>query len=427
MSKRVLLISYEMGLGYNRGIYHFSKSLIRAIKRQHELGLLTQAYNSESPEILASLHEPSHYFRKKNAQTILWGYYLKYFLGFHNKFEFTQNDHSSIVDSYSDAIDFFINKSAFYYYNQQYLKLPGLGLHNLEIDHLNTDDIIFSTSPVNMRSGKNKMIQTLHDVFPLVNTDRYYQRTFHRNIHGLTAADKIIAVSNYAKKSFLDYYPDLENKIEVVYQAIAIDTHLIEQSKDIHLNEIVLNKYCLKPKSYMFFVGAIEYRKNIHNMIQAYRLATKGHNDLKLVIAGKSDDLKYLSEFGLLRYMQDDNTENIQFVGEINNLEKICLMKNCRAFLFPSLLEGFGIPVVEAQTLGTPVLTSNNSALTEVAGDSAFLVNNPEDLEELADGIRQLWDNDELCCNLSRKGFENIKRFSFDTFSDNVNRIINSV
>lgn len=427
MARRVLLVSYEMGLGYNRGIYHFSKSLIKAIKRKHELGLLTQAYKLESSEILASLHEPSYYFREKNKQTILWGYYLKNFIHLQNKFEFIKNNHSSVVDGYSDAINFFVNKPAFYYYNNLYMKFPRFSLQNLEIGSLGTEDIILTTSPVSIRSGKNKVIQTLHDVFPLVNTDKYYQRTFHKKLHGLTAADKIMAVSNYAKESFLAYYPNLENKIEVIYQAIAIDSDLIEQSKDALLNKMVLNKYNLKSKEYMFFVGAIEYRKNIHNLVQAYKFATQGNRAQKLVIAGRADDPKYLNNFDLLRYTLAGSAENIQFIGEISNLEKVCLIKNSRAFLFPSLLEGFGIPVIEAQTLGTPVLTSNNSALTEVATDSAFMVENPEDLEELANGIQQLWNNDELCRNLSNKGSENIKRFAFDTFSDNVNQIIDSV
>lgn len=427
MPSRVLLVSYEIGLGYNRGIYHFSKSLIRAIEKQHKLGLLTQAYKLESSEILTSLHEPSYHFRKKNKQHILWGYYLKHFFCLQKKFEFVQNSHSSSIDNYTDAIDFFVNKPAFYYYNNLYMQLPGLSLQNLENEYLSAEDVIFTTSPVSIKSGKHKVIQTLHDVFPLVNGDKYYQRTFHRKIHGLAMADKIMAVSNYAKDSFLTYYPNLENKIEVVYQAIAIDSVLIEQSKDALLNKIVLNKYDLKSKEYMFFVGAIEYRKNIHNLVQAYKIATQGSRELKLIIAGRADDPDYLKKFDLLRYSLEGGSENIQFIGEISNLEKVCLIKNSRAFLFPSLLEGFGIPVVEAQTLGIPVLTSNNSALTEVAADSAFLVENPEDLEELANSIQQLWNDDELCRDLSRKGLENIKRFAFDTFSDNVNRIIDSV
>lgn len=427
MASRVLLVSYDMALGYNRGIYHFSKSLIKAISNQYELGILTQAYKSESSEILSSLHQPSYYFRKKNKQLILWGYYLKNFLHLQKNFDFLRNSHSSVVDNYTDAIDFFVNKPAFYYYNNLYMQLPELNLQNLENDHLSVEDIIFTTSPTSIKSRKHRVVQTLHDVFPLIDTDKYYQRTFHRKIHGLASADKIMAVSNYAKESFLTYYPNLEDKIEVVYQAIAIDDKLIEQSNDVILNKMVLNKYNLESKEYMLFVGAIEFRKNIHNLVKAYKIATQGNSELKLIIAGRADDPTYLNKFNLLRYTLVGNTENINFIGEISNLEKVCLIKNSRAFLFPSLLEGFGIPIVEAQTLGTPVLTSNNSALTEVAANSALLVEDPDDVEEIANGIRQLWNDDELCHYLSSKGVENIKRFAFNIFSDNVNKIIDSV
>lgn len=427
MNKKVLLVSDEIGLGYKRGIHYFSKSLIRAVNEKYDTGLLTQAYNLDSFDILESLEDPRFYFRKKHKNRKLWGMYLKYFLNIKRDFEVVQNINTSILDDYSGAINFFVNKPAFFYYNNQYVKLPGLGLHDFEIKYLNKDDIIFTTNPMCIRSSKNRVFQTLHDMFPMSSSDKYYQSTFYRKIHGVAVSDKIIAVSSYAKDSFLKYYPHLESKVEVVYQAIALDKNLIEQASNIYFSQNILNKYNLNSKRYMLFVGAIEYRKNIHNLVQAYKIATQGNSELKLVIAGRSDDPKYLNKFDLLRYTLAGNTENIQFIGEISNLEKVCLIKNSRAFLFPSLLEGFGIPVVEAQTLGTPVLTSNNSALTEVAADSAFLVENPEDLEELANSIQQLWNDDELCRDLSRKGLENIKRFAFDTFSDNVNRIIDSV
>ncbi|MFV5384502.1 glycosyltransferase family 4 protein [Acinetobacter junii] len=425
MSKRVLLISNDTAFASKRGIYYYSNALIKAMKEKYELGLLTQAYHPENSEILESLSAIPHYFNERYNKIKRIEFYFKYFLNFTNEYTYAHNTHSKIITDYSNSIDFFINRPVFYYYNKMYLLIPGLGLHDLKIDSLNTEDIIFTTSPLNIKSSKHKVIQTLHDVIPL--NDEYHQVDFNRKIYGLTKADKILAMSNYTKESFLNYYPSLEDKIEVVYQAIDIDENLIQMSQDEHLSKIVLNKYNLEPKKYMFFVGAIEYRKNIHNLIAAFKVASKGNQELKLIIAGKSHGSKYLNEYGLLGYTHEDNIGNIQFIGEISNLEKVCLIRNSRAFLFPSLLEGFGIPVVEAQILGTPVLTSNNSSLTEVAGGSALLVDNPENVEELANNIRNLWSDDVLCNDLSNKGLENTKRFTSNGFANNVNRIIANV
>lgn len=423
VSKKVLLVSYEIGLGYKRGIYYYTQSLVKAIKLENKIGLLTQAYNYNSAEIIESIDNPSIYFREKYKRNKLWLNYIKYVLNINNSFK-KMVDFGSSEEVF--GFDYFINKPAFYRYNNIYMKMPGMGLQSIDNKFLGQDDIIITSSPVSISSKKNKVIQTLHDVFPMIN-EAYYQNTFHRKLHGLTVADKIMAMSEYARDTFLNFHPHLADRVEVVYQAIAMDSQLIEKCKNTFINKEILSKFNLKEKKYMFFVGAIEYRKNIHSIIKAFKIATLKNQELKLVIAGRADDNKYLNDFDLLKYMLDSKDVQIKFIGEITDIEKVCLIQNSKAFLFPSLLEGFGIPVVEAQTLGVPVLTANNSALTEVGADSTLMVNDAEDIEELIEGIVKLWEDDEYCSHLISKGFDNAKRFSFENFSNDVNTIIKSI
>jgi glycosyltransferase involved in cell wall biosynthesis len=423
VSEKVLIVSDEIGLGYKRGIYHYTRSLVKAIKLEREIGLLTQAYFSNADEIVDSLENPSFYFREKNTRKKLWFNYIKYILNTQHDFEKVIN-HKESKEEF--GFDYFLNKPAFYRYNNIYMKITGMGLNNIDNNFLDKNDIVITSSPVSIKSEKNKVIQTLHDVFPMIDTV-YYQNTFQRKLQGLKVADKIIAMSKYTRDSFLSFYPHLEDRVEVVYQAISIDSLLIKRCQNYFINQEVLNKFNLKEKKYMFFVGAIEFRKNIHNLIKAFKIATLKNQELKLVFAGRADDKKYLNDYDLMKYKLDLQEEQIKFIGEITDIEKVCLIKNSRAFLFPSLLEGFGIPVVEAQTLGVPVLTANNSALSEVAEDSALVVNNAEDIEELIEGIKKLWEDDEYCSHLINKGFDNIERFSFENFANDVNSLIKSI
>ncbi|MGV2950188.1 glycosyltransferase family 4 protein [Acinetobacter sp. AGC35] len=424
MNKKVLVSSFELGCGYNRGIYYFTQALIRAIGVNHSVGVLTNSFKDDIANIYKSLENPRGFFYNEHDLYERWIYYFKYF--FKNNFNGFYVENSISNNSYLDDIDFFINKPLFYFFLNQYLRFPGKNLKCLDFKSLDKNDIVFTSSPICIYSKKQKIIQTVHDVFPLQNKD-YYQPTFSKKLFSVTKADKIMAISEYARHSLLSFYPHLEERVEVVYQAIAIHEDLMKVCEDPLLNKLIMHKFNLNKNKYMFFVGAIEFRKNIHNLIKAFEVATLKNQELKFVIAGRADDKSYLNKYDLLKYKLNLNEVQIKFIGEITDVEKVCLMQNCRAFLFPSLLEGFGIPVIEAQTLGVPVLTANNSALSEVAENSALVVNNAEDVEELVEGIQKLWEDDEYCTYLVNKGFDNIKRFSFEKFSNNLDCIIRSI
>ena len=115
----------------------------------------------------------------------------------------------------------------------------------------------------------------------------------------------------------------------------------------------------------------------------------------------------------ILGYIHDQKLKNsVEIRGYVSEQEKAGLYKNAIAFIFPTFYEGFGMPILEAQSYGCPVVTSDRGANAEVAGDSAVLVN-PDSSEEIAVGIAKLLDDDNLQKDITRKGIENAKRYSW--------------
>jgi len=186
-------------------------------------------------------------------------------------------------------------------------------------------------------------------------------------------ADKIIVPSEFVKNDLIKFYKINPEKIFVVYHGI------------------VKNENCkLKienSKKYILYLGGYQARKNIDNLKKAYAiLKDKYKIQHELILAGAD---KYVSEE-----------------------EKWNLLRNADIMVYPSLCEGFGFPPLEAQSLGIPVVSSNVSAIPEILGDSALLVN-PQSPEEIAEAIYKVLTDENLRNNLIKKGQENIKRFSW--------------
>jgi glycosyltransferase involved in cell wall biosynthesis len=163
---------------------------------------------------------------------------------------------------------------------------------------------------------------------------------------------------------------------------------------------------------YLLYVGTLQPRKNLARVIEAFgRLAgDPALADIRLVLAGKRgwlyDDLfTQVARAGL--------AERVIFPGYIADADLPALLSASLAFVFPSLYEGFGIPVLEAGACGVPVITSNTSSLPEVAGDAALLVD-PHDVDAIADAMYRLVTDADLRAELTRRGQENIKRFSWE-------------
>lgn len=218
----------------------------------------------------------------------------------------------------------------------------------------------------------------------------------------LVRATRIIAISQDTKDDLVQLLGVSKDKIDVIPLAISSDFYPITDQGRLEKVRTYLNL----PKSFVLFVGHLEPRKNLARLVQAY-LKIRQKFDCKLVIVGKPE----WSANKLLNQVRENSSEEaILFTGYVADEDLPALYNLASVVAFPSLHEGFGMPVLEAMACGTPVVTSNVSALPEVAGDAAVLVN-PYDVESIADGIARVLKDDSLRKKLISKGFNRVKQF----------------
>lgn len=385
----------------------------------HHLGyenyLLTQARQPD--EIIESLINADNYLDDKFEQLTA---YTQFILGRRNNFTLYPKQQSVAEGfEYLSKLNGYINSPLFYNSSHYSVVLPNfIGMTNIELDCLSKNDIIFCSSPMTLRSKKHKVVQVVHDVMHLKDRSKW-ERYMRRRIDAANFADRILTVSQHTRNEFLEFYPHLEDRTSVIYQPVPVDDTVLKLSEDVYIQDQVLKKYGVQRDSYMYYVGALNAGKNIHRMVDAYHLATGGDLDRPLLLSGKVDQ-NYFNEHQIYTYLssytQPEKNKNIHLTGYVTDLEKLCLLRCCRTFLFPTLGEGFGIPVIEAQMCGAPVLTSNNTSLPEVTNGSAMLISDVNNLDELKSGIRKLLIDDFLRTDLIKKGLINSLKYTKSNF-----------
>ncbi len=202
----------------------------------------------------------------------------------------------------------------------------------------------------------------------------------------------------------------------------AVITEFDVKSQNISVIPLAANKiqnipsfeFCKKydiDRPYFLFVGTLEPRKNLTRLLQAYdSLPPSIKGKMKLVIVGG----KGWGEVNLLDTItQLDLTEYVKVLGRVDDATLAALYANAQFLVMPSLYEGFGLPLVEAMSYGTPVLTANNSSMPEVTGNAGLLVD-ALDVESIADGLQEMITNNELRERLAKNAKLNASRFSWD-------------
>ncbi len=232
-------------------------------------------------------------------------------------------------------------------------------------------------------------------------------------------ADKVICISN---STLLDYI----NKFNVSDKfAVVVELGKDERFKpDISTFQIdtVLHKYGIND-GYILFIGTIEPRKNIRNLILSFAQLADEFNSLSLVIVGKKG-WYYESTFRLVKELHLES--RVIFTGFILEDEKPALLVGARMFVYPSIYEGFGIPVLESLACGTPTITSNVSSMPEVAGDAAILVN-PSNVNEINAAMMKLLKDKNFCEDLRIKGPLQASKFTWQTTSNKTISVYKSV
>ncbi len=266
-------------------------------------------------------------------------------------------------------------------------------LHILPVEHLIGEiDVFHSSDWTQPPAKKAKLITTIHDLSFLRWPNSVHPKVLAVQKRRLKwvrrEANAVIAVSEATKREIIELLGIPKEKIFVIHEALPKD---VGDIKDNGLR-IDKNKYGIT-KPYIFAYGSQAPRKNIDRLIRAFkRISAKNR---QLVIIGEYQPKQKVSE-------------NIVLTGFLPRNEMLSLFAGAGIFAYPSLYEGFGLPILEAFGMGVPVVTSNVSPMPEVAGDAAVLVN-PKSVNEIAKGIEKAWDNKELV----KKGRERLKLFSW--------------
>ena len=312
---------------------------------------------------------------------------------------------SVIRDGLSARLPYFDhiwNAQGLYEKQEFYAKFFGGRLH---VHFRHSPDIMHWTYPLALRVANAKNIYTLHDLVPLrlPYTTLDNKRAYFSLISRLTkSADHIVTVSEASKKDIINFFGIPEDRITNTYQAVDIPA----QYRDKPISDVktdVTGLFGLNYKQYFLFFGAIEPKKNVGRMIEAY--LASGVTD-PLVILGK----KAWKSEEELRLVEARNDRVLQLDYASFPL-LVSLIRGAKAVLFPSLYEGFGLPALEAMLLGTPVLTSNTASMPEVVGDAALQVN-PYDVRGMVEGIRALDSDAELRGRLADAGPMRAQLFS---------------
>jgi glycosyltransferase involved in cell wall biosynthesis len=255
-------------------------------------------------------------------------------------------------------------------------------------------------------------VVTIHDVIPLVFPEHYMQtglkhRMLYRFVRG---ADHILTPSEHARRDVHRLLRIPLERITVTYEAA--DERFCPDEDPVAVEEVV-RRYGIRGP-YILYVGGftkLDPRKNVRQLIEVFReLRSQGDQEVQLVLAGKLGDYSraLMQEMGGL-----DPASDIVFTDYVDAADLPSLYNGARCFVFPSAYEGFGLPVLEAISCGTPVVAYRNSSIPEVVGDAGLLVDERQP-GQLLEAIRTLLARDDLLGKLRSKGLEQAKRFRWE-------------
>lgn len=263
------------------------------------------------------------------------------------------------------------------------------------------------------RQKSLKTAITIHDL-----AFKYFPKDFERkdfykidsfSDYAIRHSDKIIAISESTKKDILKFYPEIKaEKIRVIYHGF--DQEVFAQDRNSEEEQKLKDKLEIKG-DYILYTGAIQPRKNLIILIEAFEFLKKsGVFTGQLVLAGEK---AWLSEKIEKKASESPFSEDTKLLGKVKFSDLGVLFRGASVFAFPSLYEGFGLPILEAFASKIPVICAKNSSLPEVAGDAVLYFEN-NNAADLAQKIKQVLENPELKNSLIQKGLLQLRKFSWE-------------
>ncbi len=322
-------------------------------------------------------------------------------------FLYTPEIRESAETSYfreNKAFNTILSKSAFKSYWRSFSIVKQLQNDTISLYHGLSHEL-----PFGLKTTKIKSIVTIHDLifkhYP--STYSYFDRKIYdlKFRHSCRIADKIIAISESTKQDIVNFYSVDPKKIEVIYQSC---NPLFYQLQEKSVNDAICRQYNI-PSEYLLYVGSVEARKNLTFLIKAYSEIRESLR-VPLLIVGKGGT--YSTELDRMIIELGLQNSVIRIKRLSNNTHLQSVYQNAIALIYPSLYEGFGLPVAEALLCKTPVLTSTTSSLPEAGGPNSIYFD-PANLEQLKTGIEKVLNDCTLRTTMAEKGYS----YAIENFS----------
>jgi glycosyltransferase involved in cell wall biosynthesis len=272
--------------------------------------------------------------------------------------------------------------------------------------------------PLGMNNSPVKKVVTIHDMIAYRHPEMFttvnrfiYQRKI---AHSCRVADTIVAISKQTKADIEEFLNVDPSGINVIYQTC---DPLFYKRAGEETRALVMAKYGL-PQDFILSVGTIEPRKNLPSVIRAMQL---GRIDIPLVVVGKKTG--YFKT--VMTLIQSAGIENVHFLENVPVEDRAAIYQQAMLFVYPSLYEGFGIPILEALSSGTPVITSSGSCFSETAGPESLYVD-PSDNDELAEAIKKVIADPKLREKMIHGGLKYAGNFQHDTIAEKMMAVYES-
>lgn len=300
--------------------------------------------------------------------------------------------------AYFSRLKFFIPRSFINFINKISLRI---------CTKINKIDVFHFTNPLDFIKGSYKSIVTIHDLAVLHNENwakKISLDFYKKNIKKvLDQSDKIITDSNFTKEDIIRFFNIREDKIKIVH--LCVNSRFHPDSNRSYLKE----KFNLE--NYILYVGELQPRKNIIRFLEAYsKLDINLRHDYKLVLVGRirDDNFKNKVNEAIKKFKIGEQVKQFSYATD-DDLPK--LYSGAKFLIYPSLFEGFGLPVLESISCGTPVISSNTSSLPEVVGQAGILIN-PEDIYQIKSAMEKLLLDEQIYQELKDKCLEQAHKFS---------------
>jgi len=279
---------------------------------------------------------------------------------------------------------------------------------------------VYNPKPI---GPKNKIVQfILNLIVRVISLGRYRNNDLDYNKwstkFGIKHAKQILTISEFSRKDIADYYKINEDKIKLVQNGFNAEAFK-QPASEVGILK-VKEKYKIT-KPYIYFISRLEAKKNIVNLVRAFSILVNEYKlDYQLVLAGGEG---YQFDQALKIIEENNLSDKVILTGYVENEERVPLLSGAELFTLPSIYEGFGVGVLEAQAVGIPVIAANSASLPEAVGEGGLLFD-PQSPEDMAQTFKKILENTQLQQELIQKGKENITKYGWKTSAEKLLKIL---